>query len=439
MMRGNGMEKVNVIGAGLAGCECAKVLADAGIDVKLYDMKPAEKTPAHKSDNFCELVCSNSFRADKLDNAVGLLKQELRQLGSLIMKCADDNRVPAGGALAVDREMFSRAVTDAIMADPHIEVVSERVDSIPNGPCVIATGPLTDGKMLKSIESVLGETLHFFDAAAPIVTAESIDMSRSFSASRYDRGNDYLNCPMTRLEYFRFIRALTEAETVPLHEFERLNVFEGCMPVEVMAKRGDLTLAYGPMKPVGLEGCKASDGKKPFAVVQLRRENENGTLFNIVGFQTNLKFGEQKRVFGLIPGLENAEYMRFGVMHRNSFLQSPKYLTPFYSLRTRKDLFFAGQITGVEGYIESTASGHVAGLNMSRLLKGQEPIDFTRKTAIGALAHYVSEYNGGAFQPMNICFGIMETLPEAPKEKFKRFLAISQRALDTLEQIKKEI
>ncbi len=433
------MVKVNVIGAGLAGCECAMVLAESGIDVNLYDMKPSEKSPAHRSDNFCELVCSNSFRADKLDNAVGLLKQELRQLGSLIMKCADENRVPAGGALAVDREKFSKAVTDAIRSNKHIEIISERVDSIPDGPCVIATGPLTDGELLRSIESMLGDSLHFFDAAAPIVTAESLDMSKIFSASRYNRGNDYLNCPMTRLEYFKFIRALTEAETATLHEFERLNVFEGCMPVEVMAKRGDLTLAYGPMKPVGLEGCKAGDGKKPFAVVQLRKENEEGTLFNIVGFQTNLRFGEQKRVFGLIPGLENAEYMRYGVMHRNSFLQSPKHLTPFYSLRTRKDLFFAGQITGVEGYVESAASGYVAGLNMSRFLRGQEPLDFTRKTAIGSLAHYVSGYNGGAFQPMNVCFGIMEMLPEAPKEKFKRFLAISQRALDTLEQIKKEI
>ena len=427
--------QVNVIGAGLAGCECAAVLAERGIGVRLFEMKPSRRSPAHRSDGFAELVCSNSLRSDKLDNAVGLLKQELRCLGSLIMRCADATSVPAGGALAVDRELFSKAVTEAILSNPNIEVVTEEVTSIPEGPTVIATGPLTDGKLLTAIEELLGDSLHFFDAAAPIVTAESLNMERIFAASRYDRGSDYLNCPMTRLEYFLFIRALTEAETAPLHEFETVNVFEGCMPVEIMAKRGNLTLAYGPLKPVGFENCTASDGKKPFAVVQLRKENLEGTLYNIVGFQTNLKFGEQRRVFGMIPGLENAEYMRYGVMHRNSFLKSPKHLTPYYSLRSRPELFFAGQLTGVEGYVESASSGFIAGINMARYLKDEAPIDFTRKTAMGALAHYVSEYNGGSFQPMNANFGIMESLQDAPREKLKRFLALSDRSLGIIGEL----
>lgn len=427
--------QVSVIGAGLAGCECAAVLAERGIGVRLFEMKPSRRSPAHRSDGFAELVCSNSLRSDKLDNAVGLLKQELRCLGSLIMRCADATSVPAGGALAVDRELFSKAVTEAILSNPNIEVVTEEVTSIPEGPTVIATGPLTDGKLLTAIEELLGDSLHFFDAAAPIVTAESLNMERIFAASRYDRGSDYLNCPMTRLEYFLFIRALTEAETAPLHEFETVNVFEGCMPVEIMAKRGDLTLAYGPLKPVGFENCTASDGKKPFAVVQLRKENLEGTLYNIVGFQTNLKFGEQRRVFGMIPGLENAEYMRYGVMHRNSFLKSPKHLTPYYSLRSRPELFFAGQLTGVEGYVESASSGFIAGINMARYLKDEAPIDFTRKTAMGALAHYVSEYNGGSFQPMNANFGIMESLQDAPREKLKRFLALSDRSLGIIGEL----
>ena len=427
--------QVNVIGAGLAGCECAVVLAERGIGVRLFEMKPSRRSPAHRSDGFAELVCSNSLRSDKLDNAVGLLKQELRCLGSIIMRCADATSVPAGGALAVDRELFSKAVTEAILSNPNIEVVTEEVTSIPEGPTVIATGPLTDGKLLTAIEELLGDSLHFFDAAAPIVTAESLNMERIFAASRYDRGSDYLNCPMTRLEYFLFIRALTEAKTAPLHEFETVNVFEGCMPVEIMAKRGDLTLAYGPLKPVGFENCTASDGKKPFAVVQLRKENLEGTLYNIVGFQTNLKFGEQRRVFGMIPGLENAEYMRYGVMHRNSFLKSPKHLTPYYSLRSRPELFFAGQLTGVEGYVESASSGFIAGINMARYLKDEAPIDFTRKTAMGALAHYVSEYNGGSFQPMNANFGIMESLQDAPREKLKRFLALSDRSLGIIGEL----
>ena len=429
------MTAVTVIGAGLAGCEAAHALAKQGIDVKLFEMKPKRRSPAHKSDSLCELVCSNSLRSNKLDNAVGLLKEELRMLGSLIMECADQTAVPAGGALAVDRQGFSALVTERIANDPHIEIIHEEVTSVPNGPVIIATGPLTDGALMADIEAMLGDSLHFFDAAAPIVSLESLDMSKVFRASRYERGNDYLNCPMTRLEYFTFVRALVEAETAELHEFEKTKVFEGCMPVETMAKRGDMTLAYGPMKPVGLDDCKASNGKKPFAVVQLRQDNSEGTLFNIVGFQTNLKFPEQKRVFGLIPGLENADFIRYGVMHRNSFLQSPKHLAATYALKSRPLTFFAGQITGVEGYIESASSGMSAGIELGRLVRGFEPIDFTRKTAIGALAHYVSEYNGGSFQPMNANFGIMEQLPDAPRDKFRRYTALSERALTEMKRI----
>lgn len=432
------MADATVIGAGLAGCEAAHALSRMGLHVKLCEMKPVRRSPAHRSDLFCELVCSNSLRSNKLDNAVGLLKEELRRLGSLVMECADKTAVPAGGALAVDREGFARAVTDAIRNDSNIKIVTEEITEIPDGPTIIATGPLTDGALLKSIEDMLGESLHFFDAAAPIVTLESLDMTKVFRASRYERGNDYLNCPMTRLEYFNFVRALLAAETAPLHEFEKTKVFEGCMPVEAMARRGDMTLAYGPMKPVGLGDCKASNGKPPFAVVQLRQDNAEGTLFNIVGFQTNLKFGEQKRVFGMIPGLENAEYVRYGVMHRNSFLQSPKHLTPIYSLRNRPETYLAGQITGVEGYIESASSGLVAGMNLGRILNGKPPVDLSRKTAIGALAHYVSEYNGGSFQPMNANFGIMESIPDAPKDRFKRYTALSERALEVIDRIIKE-
>ncbi len=429
------MAQAAVIGAGLAGCEAAHILSRMGVHVRLFEMKPVRRSPAHNSDKFCELVCSNSLRSNKLDNAVGLLKEELRRLGSLIMEAADKTAVPAGGALAVDRESFASYVTEAVKNDPNIEVITEEISEIPEGPVIIATGPLTDGKLLASIEELLGESLHFFDAAAPIVTLDSLDMSKVSRASRYERGSDYLNCPMTRLEYFTFVRALLAAETAPLHEFENIKVFEGCMPVEAMARRGDMTLAYGPMKPVGLKGCTASDGKPPFAVVQLRQDNSEGTLFNIVGFQTNLKFGEQKRVFGMIPGLEKAEFVRYGVMHRNSFLRSPKHLTPFYSLRMRPKIYFAGQITGVEGYIESASSGFTAGLNLGLQLLGKNKIDFTRQTAIGSLAHYVSEYNGGSFQPMNANFGIMESLPDAPRDKYKRYLALSERALEYIDMM----
>lgn len=426
----------SVIGAGLAGCEAAHTLSKMGIKVRLYEMKPYKRTPAHKSNDLCELVCSNSLRSDKLDNAVGLLKEELRRLGSLVMECADATRVPAGGALAVDREGFSRMVTERIKGDPNIEIISEEVTSVPDAPVIIATGPLTDGELMKSIESLLGDSLHFFDAAAPIVTLDSLDMSKVKRASRYDRGSDYLNCPMTMLEYYTFVRALASAETAPLHGFEDKSVFEGCMPVEVMARRGDQTLAFGPMKPVGLTDLLASDGKKPYAVVQLRQDNAEGTLFNIVGFQTNLKFPEQRRVFGMIPGLEDAEFMRYGVMHRNSYLKSPKHLSSEYELREKPGVFFAGQITGVEGYIESAASGFYAGLCLARKLKGSSSIDFSRKTAIGALAHYVSEYNGGSFQPMNINFGIIAPLEQRIKGKANKNLAIAERALAHLEKIR---
>lgn len=421
------IEPVKVIGAGLAGCEAAYQLALRGVPVLLYEMKPRRHSPAHKLDTFSELVCSNSLRSDSITNAVGLLKEELRALGSLIMDCADKTRIPAGGALAVDREGFSRLVTDRINAHPLITVVSEEVEAIPDGPCIIATGPLTEGAMLVDIERVTGTTLHFHDAAAPIVTRESLDMTKVFESSRYDRGSDYLNCPMNAEEYFTFVRELLKAETAPLHEFETPKVFEGCMPVEAMARRGDLTLAYGPLKPVGLTDPRT--GKMPFAVVQLRRDNEEGTLYNIVGFQTNLKFPEQKRVFGLIPGLENAEFVRYGVMHRNSYLESPKKLSPCYELISRPGLFFAGQITGVEGYVESASSGLVAGAALAKRVAGEEPKDLTAITAVGALGRYVSCYNGSDFQPMNVTFGIMEGLKNAPRNKRERYAAIAERSL----------
>ena len=424
---------VKVIGAGLAGCEAAWQLAKRGISVELIEMKPSKRTPAHSSSLFSELVCSNSLRSDSIENAIGLLKEELRRLGSLIMECADKTRVPAGGALAVDRQGFSELVTEMIRSNPLITITEAEAEKIPDGPVIIATGPLTDGKLLESIEAVTGSALHFHDAAAPIVTLESLDMTKVFSSSRYGRGSDYLNCPMNAEVYFRFVRELVKAETVPLHEFETPKVFEGCMPVEAMAKRGEKTLAFGPLKPVGL--IDPNTGKMPFAVVQLRQDNEAGTLYNIVGFQTNLKFPEQKRVFGLIPGLENAEFIRFGVMHRNSYIESPGRLTPYYSLKSNENVFFAGQITGVEGYVESASSGFVAGLNMANRLLGKPPVDLGAETAIGALGHYVSEYNGSDFQPMNVTFGIMEPLNNPPRNKRERCGAISKRALAHIEEL----
>ncbi len=417
--------RVTVVGAGLAGCEAAYQLAERGIAVELYEMKPEKKSPAHHASDFCELVCSNSLRSDRLENAVGLLKEEMRLLGSLVLRVADETRVPAGGALAVDREGFAARVTQMLCEHPNITIYSEEVTRVPEAPAIVASGPLTSDALAEDIARLTGEPLHFYDAAAPIVTYESLDMSKVYRASRYGRGDDYLNCPMTKDEYFAFYRALISAETAELHAFETPRVFEGCMPVEVMAKRGEMTLCFGPLKPVGLE----MDGKEPFAVVQLRQDDKDGRLFNIVGFQTNLKFAEQRRVFGLIPGLEHAEYARYGVMHRNTFLQSPKLLSFDYQMRERPGLYFAGQMTGVEGYVESAASGLTAALSMARRLSGEPPVDFSAKTAIGALGHYVAEYNGDDFQPMNVTFGIMDPLNERIRKKTERYGKIAERAL----------
>ncbi|MGN0791522.1 MAG: methylenetetrahydrofolate--tRNA-(uracil(54)-C(5))-methyltransferase (FADH(2)-oxidizing) TrmFO [Christensenellales bacterium] len=425
--------KAKVIGAGLAGSEAAWQLANRGIDVELYEMKPLRRSPAHHRDSFAELVCSNSLRSDRLQNGAGLMKEEMRRLGSLIMECADACRVPAGGALAVDREGFTETVTDRIKNHPNITVIHEEMDSIPESPAIVATGPLTDGALYNAIEEFFGISLHFYDAAAPVVRADSLNMDKVFRASRYERGSDYLNCPMTRDEYFTFVHELIKAETAPLKEFETPRVFEGCMPVEVMAKRGEMTLAFGPLKPVGLRDERTEE--KPFAVVQLRQDDAEGTLYNIVGFQTNLKFQEQRRVFGLIPGLENAEYARYGVMHRNTFINSPGRLDWRYSVKDTPGLYFAGQMTGVEGYVESAGSGLVAGINLAHELQGKPPVDFGRQTALGAMAHYVSEYCGSDFQPMNINFGIMDGIENAPRKKEERYTLIAERALSQIDGI----
>ncbi len=424
------MANITVVGAGLAGAEAAYQLCRRGHTVTLREMKPEKRSPAHQRDTFAELVCSNSLRSDRLENAVGLLKEELRVLDSLILSCADETRVPAGGALAVDREGFTELVTKKLLDLPNLTYIPGEVTDIPDGPCVIATGPLTSGALYERISDLVGQPLHFYDAAAPIVTKESLDFSKVFAASRYGRGEDYLNCPMTKEEYFAFYRALIEAETAELHSFETPRVFEGCMPVEVMAKRGEMTLAYGPLKPVGLE----VDGKMPFAVVQLRQDDKDGRLYNIVGFQTNLKFPEQRRVFGLIPGLEHAEFVRYGVMHRNSFLPSPGLLNWDYSLKTNPLLCFAGQMTGVEGYVESAASGLLAALALHEKLLGKAPVDFTDQTAIGALGHYVAEYVGHDFQPMNVTFGIMAPAGRRFKGKQQKNLFLSERALATVRE-----
>ena len=424
-------KEINVIGAGLAGCEAAWQAANSGAKVTLYEMKPEKKTPAHKTDGFAELVCSNSLRAEGLKNAIGLLKEEMRLLGSLIMECADKTRVPAGGALAVDREAFSSLVTEKIRSHPNITVVSEEIDTLLfDRPTVVATGPLTSDLLAEKIKEFFGmDSLYFFDAAAPIVTAESVDMKKAFFASRYGKGTaDYINCPMNKEEYDRFYTELINAETAELHGFENDNVFEGCMPVEVMAKRGRDTLLFGPLKPVGLENPET--GERYEAVVQLRKDNSASSLYNIVGFQTHLKFGEQKRVFSLIPGLENAEFVRFGVMHRNTFINSPKCLTETYETKKQKGLFFAGQMTGVEGYLESAASGLVAGLNAV----SSEPIIFGGKTAIGSLAKYISDKNIEKFQPMNVNFGLFDPLETRTKKKEKKE-ALSQRALSIIRDI----
>ena len=428
------MEPVIIIGAGLAGCEAAWQLAQRGIPVELHEMKPQKMTPAHHSENFGELVCSNSLRSDQLENAVGLLKEELRRCSSLIMACADQHRVEAGGALAVDRHAFSAAITEKIKSHPSITVVEGEVTQIPaQGNVMIASGPLTSDALSAEIAKLFPESryLNFFDAAAPLVTFDSVDMESAWFASRYDRGTpDYINCPMTEEEYQAFWEALTTAQEAEVHGFEDAGVFEGCMPVEVMARRGRDTLCYGPLKPVGLKDPKT--GKEPFAVVQLRKDNAQGSIYNIVGFQTHLKWPEQKRVFSMIPALKNAQYVRYGVMHRNTFLDSPRLLDRYYRVRGQERLMFAGQITGVEGYVESTASGCLAAMELARRLAGKEPINFPQETAMGALALYISDQSVVNFQPMNVNFGLIPQLGYRVKGKRNKNAEISKRALDKL-------
>lgn len=425
------MEKVTVIGAGLAGSEAAWQLAVRGIPVRLVEMKPNKMTPAHVSPNFAELVCSNSLRSDELTNAVGLLKEELRKLGSLIMECADNTRVAAGGALAVDREGFSQMVTDKIASCPNIEIVSQEAVEIPDGEVIIATGPLTSDAMAQTIAGLCSDTdfLNFYDAAAPIVTLESVDMENAFYASRYDKGTaDYVNCPMTKDEYLAFWKELCTAREAEIHGFDDAGVFEGCMPVEVMARRGEDTLRFGPLKPVGLVDPRT--GRENYAVVQLRRDNAQGTIYNLVGFQTHLAFPEQRRVFSMIPALRNAEFVRYGVMHRNTYLNSPKLLDRYYRLKSEPRICFAGQMTGVEGYVESCASGMLAGIELAARILGRKPYDFPRSTAIGALAQYVSNPSVSNFQPMNINFGIIDALDYRVKGKRNKNALISERALE---------
>lgn len=427
-------KSANVIGAGLAGCEAAWQLANRGVKVTLFDMKPEKKSPAHNTDSFAELVCSNSLRADRLENASGLLKEEMRCLNSLIIQAADKTKVPAGGALAVDRNEFSEFITQSLKNHENVEFVSKEVieiDSTKN--TIIATGPLTSEALAKNISSLMGESLYFYDAAAPIISAESLNMDRVFVGSRYNRGDDYLNCPMNEQEYFAFYEALINAQTVELKEFENLVVFEGCMPVESMAKRGSMSLCFGPLKPVGLIDPKTQ--KEAFAVVQLRKENQQGSMYNLVGFQTNLKFGEQKRVFSMIPGLENAEFLRYGVMHRNTYINSPKKLDVNYNFLENPNLYFAGQITGVEGYIESASSGLVSGLALAKKLNGESFEGFKTFTALGALSNYVANYSGKSFQPMNINFGVIQGIEGKYKKKTDRYLAIAKRSLDYIQNI----
>ena len=429
------MATVKVIGAGLAGSEAAWQLAQRGIDVTLYEMKPAKKSPAHHADTFAELVCSNSFRGDRLENAVGLLKEELRRTGSLIMACAEESRVEAGGCLAVDRQGFSSLVTEKIRKHPRITVISEEVTQVPEGPAIIATGPLTSDALSEAIGTYFGtDYLHFFDAAAPLVTAESVDMDRAWWQSRYDRGTpDYVNCAMNREEYDAFVRELISAEEADVHGFEDKNVFEGCMPVEVMARRGADTLRFGPLKPVGL--TDPATGKEPYAVVQLRQDNAAKSVFNLVGFQTHLKFPEQRRVFSMIPALKNAEFVRYGKMHQNTFLQSPKLLDRYYADRRNPMVAFAGQMTGVEGYVESTASGYLAAVAMAARIQGKEPPVFPKETAIGALGLYVSDERIEHFQPMNVNFSIISPLEQRIRKKAEKNLAIANRSLEIIDRL----
>ncbi|GAB1613877.1 MULTISPECIES: FADH(2)-oxidizing methylenetetrahydrofolate--tRNA-(uracil(54)-C(5))-methyltransferase TrmFO [Mammaliicoccus] len=431
------MTSINVIGAGLAGSEAAYQIAKKGINVNLYEMRPVKNTPAHHTDKFAELVCSNSLRGNQLTNAVGVLKEEMRQLDSLIIRAADNARVPAGGALAVDRHDFAGYITDTLRNHPNITVMNEEITKIPDGPTIIATGPLTTQSLTQEIINITGEEqLYFYDAAAPIIEKDSIDMDKVYLKSRYDKGDAaYLNCPMTEEEFDRFYEALIQAEVVPLKEFEKEIYFEGCMPFEVMAERGKKTLLFGPMKPVGLEDPKT--GKRPYAVVQLRQDDAAGTLYNIVGFQTHLKWGAQKEVISLIPGLENVDIVRYGVMHRNTFINSPNALKETYQLKSRNDLFFAGQMTGVEGYVESAASGLIAGINASKLVSNLEPIVFPRETIIGSMAYYITHANNNKnFQPMNANFGLLPTLEKRIKDKKERYEKLANRALKHLDSFK---
>ena len=433
------MKHVNVIGAGLAGSEAAWQIAQAGVAVHLYEMRPKKMTDAHHTENFAELVCSNSLRGNSLANAVGVLKEEMRRLNSVVVHSADETAVPAGGALAVDRDSFSEVITKKVKSHPLVTVFEEEVTEIPEGVTVIATGPLTSEPLSKAIQAFNGsEGFYFYDAAAPIIDRSTIDMDKVYLKSRYDKGEAaYLNCPMTKEEFEAFRDALLTAEVAPLKEFEKEIFFEGCMPIEVMASRGPKTMLFGPMKPVGLEDPKT--GKRPYAVIQLRQDNAVASLYNIVGFQTHLKWGEQKRVFRMIPGLENAEIVRYGVMHRNSFMNSPELLQQTYQSKKREDLFFAGQMTGVEGYVESAASGLLAGINAARLIKGQEPIILPQEMAMGSLAYYITHASGKHFQPMNTNFGLFPELPERIKDKKTRYEALANRALENLAAIQSEL
>ncbi len=436
------MDKIIVVGAGMAGSEAAWQAASRGIKVDLYEMRPVKNTPAHKTDLFAELVCSNSLRGAGLENAVGVLKEEMRRLGSIIMEAADATRVPAGGALAVDRLGFSRYITEKVSNHPLINVIHRELEEIPyedNAVTIVASGPLTEGRLAENIGELMGqEYLYFYDAAAPIVTFESIDMTKAWKASRYGKGEAaYINCPMNKEEYHKFWTELVNSEKAPTHNFEKEKFFEGCMPVEEMASRGEDTLLFGPLKPVGLEN--PADGKLPYAVVQLRQDNADGTLYNIVGFQTHLKWPEQRRVFGMIPGLENAEFVRYGVMHRNTFINSPETMRPTMQFKDNDHLFFAGQMTGVEGYVESASSGLVAGINAARICKGLEPVVFPQETAHGSLCHYITTAPAKHFQPMNVNFGIMSPIKEKIRDKKLKKQRIAERALTTLEEFKQGI
>ncbi|WP_027407342.1 methylenetetrahydrofolate--tRNA-(uracil(54)-C(5))-methyltransferase (FADH(2)-oxidizing) TrmFO [Anaerovibrio sp. RM50] len=436
------MDKIIVVGAGMAGSEAAWQAANRGIKVDLYEMRPVKNTPAHKTDLFAELVCSNSLRGAGLENAVGVLKEEMRRLGSIIMEAADATKVPAGGALAVDRLGFSKYITDKVSNHPLINVIHKELEEIPyeeNAVTIVSSGPLTEGKLAENIGELMGqEYLYFYDAAAPIVTLESIDMTKAWKASRYGKGEAaYINCPMTKEEYHKFWRELVNSEKAPTHNFEKEKFFEGCMPVEEMASRGEDTLLFGPLKPVGLEN--PADGKLPYAVVQLRQDNAEGTLYNIVGFQTHLKWPEQRRVFGMIPGLENAEFVRYGVMHRNTFINSPETMRPTMQFKGNDNLFFAGQMTGVEGYVESASSGLVAGINAARICKGLEPVVFPQETAHGSLCHYITTAPAKHFQPMNVNFGIMSPIKEKIRDKKLKKQRIAERALETLEKFKEQL